>query len=186
QLWHQHLGHPGDHVLARLMSDNNTRVPRLDFDLRQFCEACVMGTSHRTNTNTSAQQRALSRLELVHSDTFGPLPFRSRAGNRYAIVFVDDSTRMRWIYFMRSTTEVLGCLKQFRIDAEAKGGATIRRFRADCGPEYRAQSFRGACRERGIALEFSAPYTQSMNGVAKRSWRSLVERARCMLEASGL
>ncbi|CAM9859179.1 unnamed protein product [Phaeothamnion confervicola] len=37
-----------------------------------------MGKSHRTNTNTAAQQRAISRLELVHSDIFGPLPVRSR------------------------------------------------------------------------------------------------------------
>ncbi|CAN0166889.1 unnamed protein product [Phaeothamnion confervicola] len=68
------------------MSDSNTRVPRLDFDLRQFCEACVMGKSHRTNTNTAVQQRTVSRLELVHSDIFGPLPVRSRTGNRYAML----------------------------------------------------------------------------------------------------
>ncbi|CAM9711021.1 unnamed protein product [Phaeothamnion confervicola] len=99
------------------MADSSTRVPRLDY-LRQFCEACEMTKSHRTNTNTAAQQRAVSRLELVHSDIFGPLPVRSRTGHRDAIIFVDDSTRMRWIYFIRSTTEVLGCLKQFFVDAK--------------------------------------------------------------------
>lgn len=44
--------------------------------------------------------RAKTPLELVHVDIFGPTRTPSLGGNRYFILFVDDFTRMIWIYFL--------------------------------------------------------------------------------------
>ncbi|KAG2758501.1 hypothetical protein Pcac1_g29360 [Phytophthora cactorum] len=39
------------------------------------------------------------------------------------------------------------------------------------------------CKDRGIEQKFTPPYTPQLNGVAERMNRTLVECARCMLEA---
>ena len=42
------------------------------------------------------------------------------------------------------------------------------------------------CKQRGIELKFTPPYTPQLNGVAERMNRTLVECARCMIEHAGL
>ena len=48
-----------------------------------------------------------SAFELVHFDVWGQCPVVSRTGHKYFVTFVDDFSRMTWIYFMKSRTEVL-------------------------------------------------------------------------------
>lgn len=42
------------------------------------------------------------------------------------------------------------------------------------------------CRNRGIKLERSMPYVPQQNGKAERLNRTILERARCVLNESGL
>lgn len=44
--------------------------------------------------------KAKEKLELVHTDLCGPIRTTSLSGNKYFILFVDDLTRMTWIYFL--------------------------------------------------------------------------------------
>jgi hypothetical protein len=41
------------------------------------------------------------KLELVHSDLWGPSLVASLGGSQYYITFIDDSSRMVWIYFLK-------------------------------------------------------------------------------------
>ncbi|RVW96782.1 Retrovirus-related Pol polyprotein from transposon RE1 [Vitis vinifera] len=46
----------------------------------------------------------LPSLDL-HSDVWGPCPVTSQTGFRYFVTFVDDFSRMTWIYFMKNRSE---------------------------------------------------------------------------------
>ena len=50
--------------------------------------------------------RAKEMLELVHTNICGPMRTHSHAQNKYFILFIDDYTRMTWVYFMRERSEV--------------------------------------------------------------------------------
>ena len=43
---------------------------------------------------------------LVHSDVWGPALVVGLHGFSYSITFIDDCTRMSWIYFLRQKSEV--------------------------------------------------------------------------------
>jgi transposase InsO family protein len=57
----------------------------------------------------------------------------------------------------------------------------LRRIRCDNGGEYTSTAFRSLCRERGIVVEYSPPYSPQSNGAAERINRTLQDRVRCML-----
>ena len=151
-----------------------------------FCEACQQGKSHREAAERAAPERANEIYELVHSDILGPITPSTRSGKCYAIIFVDDLTRFRVTYLMKRRDEAAACLQSF-IDEEVRPrGLRIQRLRADNGGEFTGAAFGRVCAAAGIKREYSAPYTQSQNGVSERSWRTLMEKARSMLFDSGL
>ncbi|MCI36864.1 copia-type polyprotein, partial [Trifolium medium] len=53
-------------------------------------------------------------LELIHTDVYGPMRTPSLNNNRYCILFIDDFSRMTWIYFIKEKSEVFGIFKKFK------------------------------------------------------------------------
>ena len=53
-------------------------------------------------------------LELIHSDVFGPMSSTYLTGYEYYVTFVDDYSRNKWIYFLKTKDEVFGKLKEFK------------------------------------------------------------------------
>ena len=43
---------------------------------------------------------------LIHSDVWGPSPVTTYAGIRWFVTFVDDCTRMTWLYVMKHKSDV--------------------------------------------------------------------------------
>jgi hypothetical protein len=48
------------------------------------------------------------KLQLIHTDVAGPLSPPSIKGSRYYILFIDDFSRMCWVFFMKYKSEVTG------------------------------------------------------------------------------
>lgn len=42
------------------------------------------------------------KLELVHTNVWGPSPVSSIEGSLYYVTFIDDSTRKVWVYFLKN------------------------------------------------------------------------------------
>ena len=72
-------------------------------------------------------------LELVHTDLCGPMSTLSHAQNRYFILFIDDLTRMTWVYFVRQKSEVFVIFKKFKVLVEKQSGRLIKALRSDKG-----------------------------------------------------
>lgn len=71
-------------------------------DSRNVCEGCVKGKHHREKFDQGEAWRAKHPLELVHTDLCGPMQAESIGGNRYFLTFIDDYSRMCWVYFLRN------------------------------------------------------------------------------------
>ena len=69
------------------------------------CNACQFGKQIRLPFAKIAW-RASQKLQLVHTDLGGPYQTPSLKGSKYYIAFIDDLTRMCWIYFLRFKSEV--------------------------------------------------------------------------------
>ena len=85
------------------------RLPNLE-EKFSTCKACLMGKQVRFPFKESTW-RATEKLQLIHSDLCGPQATPSLNGNRY---FIDDYTRMCWIYFMKQKLEVVEVFLNFK------------------------------------------------------------------------
>ena len=69
---------------------------------------------------------------------------------------------------------------------ENKSRRKLKILRYENGGEYVKSEFIQCCKDAGIQMQHSIPYTPQQNGVAKRKNRSLKEMATCMMEAKTL
>jgi transposase InsO family protein len=58
----------------------------------------------------------------------------------------------------------------------------IKKIRSDNGTEFKNSQIEGFLEEEGIKHEFSSPYTPQQNGIVERKNRTLLDKARTMLD----
>lgn len=69
---------------------------------------------------------------------------------------------------------------------ERQSGHKLQILRTNRVGEYMSKEFQKFCEQKGVKHELSASYTPQQNGITKRKNRTLVEKSRSMLKASGL
>ena len=134
------------------------RIQEDDSQDRKFCVSCLEGKMAR-QYNKQSSTRASKKLELIHSNLCGPFLTNSLFGSRYFIIFVDNATRMTWVYFLKtkSVVEVLRVFQLFKALVEKEADAPIRRFRCDNGTsEYNNHLFKDLLLTNGISFEPSS------------------------------
>jgi GAG-pre-integrase domain len=108
--WHRRLGHPSFSYLNKLLPSLF-----LGLDVSNFtCETCVKAKSHRVSYKQSFN-KCSEPFDLIHSDVWGPAPIDSIAGYKWFVLFIDDCTRMTWIYLLKRKEEVMGSFKKISV-----------------------------------------------------------------------
>lgn len=92
---------------------------------------------------------------MVHSDVCGPIEEESLGGNRYFLSFVDEHSRMMWVYLIKTKSEVLNVFKKFKAEVEKESGKVLKILKTDGGGEYTSQLF------------------ESMKGSSMRLWHHI-------------
>jgi hypothetical protein len=54
-------------------------------------------------------------FEVVHSDICGPLEVLLMGGNKYFVTFVDEYSRMLWLYSIRTKDEALSMFQSLNL-----------------------------------------------------------------------
>lgn len=183
-LWHKRLGH-----LCRIgmnqLKNSHVGIDYTEID-KSSCVACVEGKQARKPFKTTAYKKATAKLELIHSDLCGPMSETSFQGNKYVLIFIDDFSRMIYPYFIASKAQVKEKFCIFQALVERQTGAKIKRLRTDCGKEYVNKELADYLATNGVSHETTVGYSPQSNGVAERTNRSIVEKARSMLAQSSL
>ena len=94
--------------------------------------------------------RASNKLQLIHTDIAGPQRTPSLKGSLYYIIFVDELTRMCWIYFLKHKSEASNVFQKFKAKVENEANCKIQSVRTDNGKEYTSYQFDMLCEEAGI------------------------------------
>ncbi|WVY93468.1 hypothetical protein V8G54_032556 [Vigna mungo] len=183
-LWHQRLGHVSEKGMKIMHSKG--KLPGLQSVEIDMCEDCILGKQKRVSFQTSRRTPKKDKLELIHSDVWGPTTVPSVGGKQYFVTFIDDHSRKVWVYFLKHKSEVFKAFKIWKAMVENETGLKIKKLRSDNGGEYVDTRFKKFCHEHGIRMERTVPGTPQHNGVAERMNRSLTERARSMRVQSGL
>ena len=183
-LWHQRLGHMSEKGLKMLAQKG--KFPDLKKVETEFCESCVLGKQKRVTFVKTGKTPKAQKLELVHSDVYGPTPVSSLGGKNYYVTFIDDSTRKVWVYFLKNKSDVFDTFKIWKSAVENETDLKVKCLKSDNGGEYISKEFVDYCANQGIKMIKTVPGTPQQNGVAERMNRTLNERARSMRLNAGM
>src|SRR5579871_3457635 len=81
--------------------------------LEEVYEHCLYSEQYKLlSTNTTL--RVSNILELIHTDIYRPINHLSLGGAKYFIIYIDDKTRMTFIYFLKIKDEAFDKFKNFQ------------------------------------------------------------------------
>lgn len=104
--WHSKLGHPS---LPKLQ----VMIPSLKSSSRSDCKSCQLSKQPRASFPISVFFGSSKPFDLVHSDVWGPVSVTNYYKFKYYLLFIDNFTRMTWLYLIHVRSEVLTCFEQF-------------------------------------------------------------------------
>ncbi len=107
-LWHAGLGHPAATVVDKLTSRQLITLPDegIEVDTKNS-HACITGKMTRRNFSGCEKPNLKQRLELVHSDSCGPMSVPSLGGAYHFLVLVDDATIFTYVAFLNKKSYTL-------------------------------------------------------------------------------
>jgi transposase InsO family protein len=91
-------------------------------------------------------------------DTVDPSRVRSKGGNWYILVIVDDYSHYSWIFFLESKDEVFEHFWSLALRLNNEHPNCLKAILSDNGTDFRNASFDEFCLEHGIDQQFSAPH----------------------------
>ena len=158
-IWHKRFDHLNFESLKKMQQMEMVAGLPLLTNVNTVCEGCVFGKHKRKPFDKEGSWRASQPLELVHTDLCGPMQSESNGGNRYFITFIDDFSRMSWVYFLRNKSNALNVFKKFKVFVELQSGCKVKKLRSDRGGEYTSLEFQNFCAENGIERQLTIAYS---------------------------
>lgn len=180
-VWHERLAHQNKAHVRNFLKRNCVDFVDEDF----LCEACIYGKHHRGSFKQRIEKTTKCG-EIIHTDVCGPMQNVSVGGSRYFVLFKDDFSHFRFIYFMKKKSEVVEKLKIFIAMTQKETGHNIQVLRSDNGTEFVNNEVKSFLEGHGIRHQRTVPYTPEQNGSAEREMRTVVELARTMLHSTEL
>ena len=162
-LHHHRLGHPSFRVIKILF-------PSLfkGLDVEHFhCEVCELAKHKRVSFPVSNKRSSIP-FYLIHSDIWGPSPIPNITRAKWFVSFIDDCTRVTWIFLLKHKCDVSTILPNFCSMIKTQFGVNVKRFRSDNAKDYFNQVLTPYFQREEIIHESSCVNTPQQNGVAKR------------------
>ena len=100
-----------------------------------------------------------SPFHLVHYDIWGPINAPSLLGFRYFIIFVDDYSRVTYLYLLKERFELYSIFKSFYMEKKTQFNASLRIFWSNNAREYFHTSLSQFFDDHGIIHQSSCPHT---------------------------
>ena len=185
ETWHRRYGHVGYTGLQKLLDGNMVEGLIVDDQTdKPDCVACTEAKQH-IETFPKSTTRQTEAGELTHIDLWGKYAVKSIHGNQYYLLFVDDAKRYITATCLKEKTDAAQGVIDY-LQHLLTQGRNPKAIQIDGGKEFVNETLKKWCREHGVEIHMTAPYSPSQNGVAERMNRTLVELSRAMLRAQDL
>ena len=145
-----------------------------------LCDVCEQAKHTRVPFPIS-NTRSTTPFELIHSDIWGPSSILNISGARWFVTFIDDCTRVTWVFLLKQKSDVSTIVPRFLSMVHTQFGKQIKRFKTDNAKDYFNQSISSLFLQQGIIHESSCVYSPQQNGLAERKNRHLLEVTRALL-----
>nr|KYP59997.1 Retrovirus-related Pol polyprotein from transposon TNT 1-94 [Cajanus cajan] len=116
-------------VIKVEMCDNSFPI-----SLNQVHESTLFPNMMISFSSTNVTQ-AKEKLELIHTNLCGPMSVSSLSQNKYFLLFIDDLTRMTWVYFLRFDNGKENTSNEFNVFC--KDMDIVHKLTVSYSPKYR-------------------------------------------------
>ena len=116
-----------------------------------------MENRRESDSSELGKKRRAKKIELVHTDVWGPSQVSSLGGSHYYVTFIDDATRKTWIYCIKNKSDVFDTFKKWKALVENETGKRLKCLKLDNGGEYCSKEFDRNCSKNGIRREKTVP-----------------------------
>jgi len=140
----------------------------------KMCEECLFGKQPGNVFKSHIHMRATKLLHVVYFDVCGPFEVSSLGQNKYFVSFIDEYSRMMWLYMIKAKSDVLTIFKRFKVAIEKHSEKAIKNLMIYGGGEYTSKAFKNFCAKNGIEHEVMTPCTSQHNGLAKRRNKTIL------------
>jgi hypothetical protein len=127
-LWHLRLGHPSfsylKHLFPKLFSKKDPTL--------FHCETCEFAKHHRSSFSTQPYKHS-KPFAVIHNDVWGPNKISTFSNKKWFITFIDDHTRIYWVYLLKEKSEVGQTVKNFYKMVQTQYQTNVQVFRSDNG-----------------------------------------------------
>jgi hypothetical protein len=130
-LWHARFRHINYGSLRLLKKNGVSGLPTIPRNLKQ-CEACNHG-KHSKQPFHASTFRACRKLKIFHYDLCRPMFVPSANGNKYIISFIDNYTKMCWVYLLKDKSQDFETFKIFHVWIQNEFQSHIGSIRTDNG-----------------------------------------------------
>jgi hypothetical protein len=185
---HRRLGHIAPEAVKKMVKEGLIEGIRLDVSTElKGCTSCEYAKMHR---KAVAKERvAESAKELgdeVYTDVWGPAPVQTIDGMSYFVTFTDGAKRHTHLYLLRKKDQAFDGYKDYEAWLKNQKGRSVKKLHSDRGGEFNSHEFDKHLARNGTARSLTTHDTPEHNGIAERLNRTLLEKVRAMLHASGL
>jgi len=184
-VWHGRTAHLGHRNMIKMRSLVKGMEELKTSPSEEICGYCMIGRQ-QAEISRSSMTRATKILELLHLNLEGPLPTAWIGGYSYFLLIKDDFSLLTFVYPLKLKSEAHHKLMEFKTLMEKQTDMEVKRLRVDGGGEFRGHKWEDWCKETGIKLEPSAPYTPQQNGKAERSMYTLMAPVHSILKEKKL
>lgn len=180
-LWHFRLGHLNFMYLQKMFPSLFINKNPNSFS----CEICQLA-KHTRSTYTPLNYKPSKPFTLIHSDVWGPSRIKNISGSRWFVSFIDDHTRLTWLFLMKEKSQVEDIFRRFNSMIQTQFQTKVQILKTDNALEYFKSTLGSFLLDQGILHISSCAHTPQQNGVAERKNRHLLEVARSLMFSSNL
>ena len=117
----------------------------------------------------------------IHSDIWGPSRVNTLTSCRWFISFIDDHTRVSWVYLLKDKSDAANVFKEFYNIVYTQFNERIKMVCTNNGTEYFNLILANFFKNNGILHQSSCIDTPKQNGIANRKNHHLLEVVRSFL-----
>lgn len=185
KLWHKRLGHMCNTNLNKIVSKGMVDgIGDLKLNKIDFCKSCIEGKMTRLSFGMRTRSKRI--LGIIHTDVVGPITPISHDGEKYFVTFIDDYSGFTHVYPIINKSDVFKCFEEYVNAVQTKFNCKIAVLRCDNGGEYISEKIKDFCKSNGTVIDYATPYTPEQNGKSERYNRTILEKARAMIQEASV
>ena len=193
QQLHERLGHLNFRECVKVANERGITLTKGDQSVSSnlFCEICKTSKQRKKRIPDQAARSDVQPGQIIHCDIKGPVENVAYNGAKYALILVDEATRITVAREMKSKDQCVSAIKEAFDEFSRFHGKPIvigngTTLHGDSEIVLHSKDMVSFLASRNVQSRASPPHTHERNGIVERTIQSLFDMVRSLLQNGNL